>query len=121
MQDTKATTTANAQAAGGDVSIGLALALAIVDDEVTATISRNIHAGGAVGLTANGSSDNESDAIAGARGAQSQKDNQTAGRRRHRRGKRQRQGGQPAGQREQRAQHDRQELLDEQDAERVDW
>ncbi|HEX4526566.1 MAG TPA: hypothetical protein VH108_07475, partial [Gaiellaceae bacterium] len=76
-QDTKATTTANAQAAGGDVSIGLALALAIVDDEVTAKILRNITAGGAVGLTANGSSDNESDAIAGARGAQSATDNKT--------------------------------------------
>src|SRR5262249_21685028 len=78
-QDTKTTTTANSQAGGAEVSIGLALALAIVDDEVTALIARNITAGGAVGLSANGSSDNESEAVAGAKGAQSQTDNKTAG------------------------------------------
>ena len=119
-QDTKATTTANAQAAGGDVSIGLALALAIVDDEVTAKILRNITAGGAVGLSANGSSDNESDAIAGARGAQSKSDNQTAGAGGTNGGDVNKKSDDQLKQRELRAQHHRQKLLDEFDAERLD-
>ncbi|HET7128249.1 MAG TPA: hypothetical protein VFJ93_04150, partial [Gaiellaceae bacterium] len=73
-QDAKTTTTANAQAAGAEVSIGLALALAIVDDEVTAQISRNIAADGAVGASATGSSENDSESIAGAKGAKTKSD-----------------------------------------------
>ena len=73
-QDAKSTTTAKADAGGADVSIGLALALAIVNDNVTATIARNIDAGGAVGLAANGSSDNESEADASAKGAKTKSD-----------------------------------------------
>src|SRR5205085_4595347 len=64
---------------GAKVSIGLALALAIVDDEVTAFVGRNITAGGAVGATANGTSDNESEAVAGAKGAKSKAANTSDG------------------------------------------
>ena len=73
-QDASALTTAKASAGGADVSIGLALALAIVGDSVTATIARNVTAGGAVSLTANGSSDNESYSEASAKGAKTQTD-----------------------------------------------
>ncbi len=73
-QDARTTTSADASAGGADVSIGLALALVIADDEVTATVSRNLTAGGAVGLQANGSSDNESTSTASAKGAKTKTD-----------------------------------------------
>src|SRR6185503_8855022 len=68
-QTTSTTTDADASAGGSDVAIGLALALAIVNDEATATIGRNIAAGGAVSAIANATSDNGSVATASAKGA----------------------------------------------------
>ncbi|HEY4412851.1 MAG TPA: hypothetical protein VGN06_07620, partial [Gaiellaceae bacterium] len=62
-------TTAKGDAAGGTVAIGLALALAVPDDEVTATISRTIGGSTAVSLTATGSADIETEADASAAGA----------------------------------------------------
>ncbi|HEV8463176.1 MAG TPA: hypothetical protein VGQ38_20990, partial [Gaiellaceae bacterium] len=72
-QDAKTTTTAKADAGGADVSIGLALALAIVSDDVHATIARNID-GGAVTVSADGSSNNVSEADASAKGAKTSGD-----------------------------------------------
>src|SRR6185436_20414404 len=58
---------------------GLALALAIVDDAVTAGTSRNVTAGGAVSFGAAGSSANTSEAIASVKGAEGKKDSTDGG------------------------------------------
>ncbi|MFL6035275.1 MAG: beta strand repeat-containing protein, partial [Gaiellaceae bacterium] len=67
-QTAKATTTAKADAVTGTVVIGLALALAIPDDEVLATVSRTV-TGKSVSLSAVGSSSVETEADASAAGA----------------------------------------------------
>ena len=67
-QTAKATTTAKADAVTGTVVIGLALALAIPDDEVFATASRTV-TGKSVSLSAVGSSSVETEADASAAGA----------------------------------------------------
>ncbi|HTZ05978.1 MAG TPA: carbohydrate-binding protein, partial [Gaiellaceae bacterium] len=68
-QTAKATTTAKGSATTGDVVLGLALALALPDDEVTASIQRNVTATGAVSLSALGSSETATEADASASGA----------------------------------------------------
>jgi hypothetical protein len=70
---------ADASATGGTVAIGLALALAIVDDSVTAGTDRNVSAGGAVGFSAAGSSGNATEAIASVKGAEGKKDSTDGG------------------------------------------
>ncbi|MGH2998744.1 MAG: beta strand repeat-containing protein, partial [Gaiellaceae bacterium] len=72
-QTASATTTAKGNAAGGTAAIGLALALAVPDDEVTATVSRTLGNStakvGAVSLTASGSATIVTEADASAAGA----------------------------------------------------
>ena len=68
-QIARAQTTAKGSATTGDVVIGLALALALPDDEVTASISRNVTATGAVSVSALGSSSTATEADASAKGA----------------------------------------------------
>ncbi len=67
-QTASATTTAKADATTGDVVIGLALALAVPDDEVTATDSRTIN-GAAISFSATGASTTTTEADASAAGA----------------------------------------------------
>ena len=67
-QTASATTTAKANAVNGTVVIGLALALAIPDDEVFATDSRTI-SGTTVSFSATGSSNSPTEADASATGA----------------------------------------------------
>ncbi|HEY3921306.1 MAG TPA: carbohydrate-binding protein, partial [Gaiellaceae bacterium] len=67
-QTASTTTTAQANATTGDVVIGLALALAVPDDEVYATDSRTI-SGAAVSFTATSSSATTTEADASATGA----------------------------------------------------
>ena len=67
-QTASATTTAKADATTGDVVIGLALALAVPDDEVTATDSRTI-SGTAISFSATGQSSTTTEADASAAGA----------------------------------------------------
>ena len=78
-QSAKTTTTAQADTAGSDVAIGLALALAIVDNSVTATIARNVAATGFVEVDAYGSSENDTKAVASSKGSKKQSDNGTNG------------------------------------------
>ncbi len=69
-QTAKSTTTAKADAVSGTVVIGLALALAIVDHIVSATITRSANAtGGDMALSATGSSANVTEAYGSATGA----------------------------------------------------
>ena len=68
-QTASATTTAKGNAAGGTAAIGLALALAVPDDEVTASISLTVDGSTAVSLTASGSSATVTEADASAAGA----------------------------------------------------
>ena len=78
VQQSSVTTKASAKAAGESVAVGAALALALVNDTVTATTARNITTTGAVSFTAQGKSSGELSAEAGAEGAKAAKDDGSA-------------------------------------------
>ena len=67
---TASTTTSAKGAAKGDVAIGAALALAVVDDRVSATDARSLTAHDAITFSAIGSSTNTSSTEAAAKGAE---------------------------------------------------
>ena len=68
-QNAKATTKALGNTKGGSASIGLSLALAVANHLVDSQLERDLTAGGAVSFTADGSSSNETEAVASAAGA----------------------------------------------------
>ena len=68
-QTASALTSAAGSADGSSAAIGLSLALTIANHISEATLARNLAAGGAVSLNANGSSDTSADATASATGA----------------------------------------------------
>jgi hypothetical protein len=78
VQQSTVTTKASAKAAGESVAVGAALALALVNDTVTATTARNITTTGAVSFRAEGKSSGELAAEAGAAGAKAAKDDGSA-------------------------------------------
>ena len=59
---------------GGSATIGLSLALALVNDNVSSQLERNLTAGGAVGFAANGVSANDTEATASSTGSPGKKD-----------------------------------------------
>ncbi len=78
VQQSSVTTKASAKAAGESVAVGAALALALVNDAVSATTARSITTTGAVSFTAEGKSSGELSAEAGAAGAKAAKDDGSA-------------------------------------------
>src|SRR5206468_1622240 len=68
-QSASAGSTAEGDAQGKDAAIGVSLALTIANDSSETTLVRNLYAGGAVTLAAEGSSDSSASAKAGAAGA----------------------------------------------------
>ncbi len=59
---------------GGSATIGLSLALAVVNDLVDSQLERNLNAAGAVSFSANGLAPNDTEATASAAGAAGKKD-----------------------------------------------
>src|SRR6185312_16761999 len=68
------TTKASGEAAGSKAAVGVALALALVNDDVVATTSRSLDIGHAVSFTAMGASSSDLEATASASGGEAAND-----------------------------------------------
>ncbi len=73
VQTASAKTIATGSTKGGSATIGLSLALALVNDNVDSQLERNLTAGGAVSFAANGTSSNDTEATASSVGAPGKK------------------------------------------------
>ena len=74
VQTASTKTIASGAAKGGSATVGLSLALALVDDSVFSQLWRNLTAGGAVSFSANGISANDTEATASSTGSPGKSD-----------------------------------------------
>ena len=74
VQSASAKTIASGASKGGSATIGLSLALALINDNVFSQLARNLTAGGAVSFAASGISSNDTEATASSTGSPGKKD-----------------------------------------------